>query len=161
MLSDAARKIGKNSESNKDSLKLLAYSTYLKQLERTENGDPAKRDSTLRIDCCQLNRRSDRETGQNKRRSGRLGQETLRDPRGIYFIDLSEQDHAQVSSGKLAFMFSGQGSQHVDMLKDMTMAFSDVRQTFERANSVLKDSFAGSLSSYNISATDIYRVRKS
>ncbi|MES1258548.1 MAG: SDR family NAD(P)-dependent oxidoreductase, partial [Acidobacteriota bacterium] len=55
----------------------------------------------------------------------------LRDPRGIYYSPRAVQE------GKIAFLFPGQGSQRVNMLLDLAMAFPCVRKTFEEADQAL------------------------
>jgi acyl transferase domain-containing protein/NAD(P)H-dependent flavin oxidoreductase YrpB (nitropropane dioxygenase family) len=67
----------------------------------------------------------------------------ISDPRGIYF---SEQPLAKV--GKVAVVFPGQGSHYVNMMRDLALHFSSVRQTFERANRILSRRLAEPLSAY-------------
>ncbi len=67
----------------------------------------------------------------------------LRDPRGIYF---DEQQLAR--EGKVAFLFPGQGSQYVDMLRDLAVLFPEVHAAMEQANASLRERFPESLSSY-------------
>ncbi|MDB5306283.1 MAG: Phenolphthiocerol synthesis polyketide synthase type Pks15/1 [Gemmataceae bacterium] len=54
------------------------------------------------------------------------------DPRGIYFAAAP----ANVS-GKVAFLFPGQGSQYPDMLAQVAMAFPEVRKVLDRAERTL------------------------
>ncbi|MFH0340929.1 MAG: SDR family NAD(P)-dependent oxidoreductase [Chromatiales bacterium] len=72
--------------------------------------------------------------------TGRTG---IEDPRGIYY---SEEPMA--SSGKIAFLFPGQGSQYPNMLRDLAIHFREVRERFEVADHVLRGSFAQPLSSF-------------
>lgn len=65
------------------------------------------------------------------------------DPRGIYFSERPAAD-----KGNVAFLFPGQGSQSVDMLRDLAIAFTEVREQFERANHVLKGTLPKPLSAY-------------
>ncbi|MBP3957468.1 acyltransferase domain-containing protein [Gemmata sp. G18] len=58
--------------------------------------------------------------------------ETHADPRGIYFAAKS------ASAGKVAFLFPGQGSQYPDMLAQVAMAFSEVRDVLDRAEAALE-----------------------
>ncbi len=57
----------------------------------------------------------------------------MQDPRGIYFSP------AAALPGQIALLFPGQGSQRVDMLADLALAFPNVRQTFEAADRALAD----------------------
>jgi acyl transferase domain-containing protein len=52
------------------------------------------------------------------------------DPRGIYFA-------VKPQSQKVAFLFPGQGSQYPDMLAQVAMAFSEVRDVLDRAEATL------------------------
>lgn len=70
-------------------------------------------------------------------------QQSIKDPRGIYF-----QTIAPNSSGKVAFLFPGQGSQYPGMLSDLAVRFTEVRQTLTRANELLKEDLPKSLSEY-------------
>jgi acyl transferase domain-containing protein/NAD(P)H-dependent flavin oxidoreductase YrpB (nitropropane dioxygenase family)/NAD(P)-dependent dehydrogenase (short-subunit alcohol dehydrogenase family) len=67
----------------------------------------------------------------------------IADPIGVYFTD---QPMAQ--EGQVAFIFPGQGSQYPNMLRDLALAFPEVREAFERADRVLMDRFPRPLSSY-------------
>ena len=48
----------------------------------------------------------------------------------------------------VAFLFPGQGSQEVDMLRDLAVAFPQVRACFDRADAVLADAFDRPLSRF-------------
>ncbi|GIJ25223.1 hypothetical protein Vqi01_03850 [Micromonospora qiuiae] len=52
---------------------------------------------------------------------------------GLHFV----ADGGQLSGGRLAFLFPGQGSQYVDMGRDIALLFPDVRESFERADRLL------------------------
>ena len=65
------------------------------------------------------------------------------DPRGVY---CTEQPMAQ--EGKVAFLFPGQGSQQLNMLKDLALQFPTIRVNLEQANVALQDVLDRPLSSY-------------
>ncbi|HEU4759321.1 MAG TPA: SDR family NAD(P)-dependent oxidoreductase [Dehalococcoidia bacterium] len=65
------------------------------------------------------------------------------DPRGIYFAA-----EPLAATGKTAFLFPGQGSQYVDMLKDLATQFPEVRADFQRADAALKERLPRPLSSF-------------
>src|SRR5262249_38706882 len=51
-------------------------------------------------------------------------------------------------TGKLAFVFPGQGSQHLNMLGDLTLQFPEMLQVFEKANASLAAAFSKPLSHF-------------
>ncbi|MCH8108781.1 MAG: SDR family NAD(P)-dependent oxidoreductase, partial [Chloroflexi bacterium] len=65
------------------------------------------------------------------------------DPRGIYF-----NEKQMGREGKIAFVFPGQGSQYVDMMRELAGQFDEVRECFERADSVLSGLMPKSVSGY-------------
>jgi acyl transferase domain-containing protein/NAD(P)H-dependent flavin oxidoreductase YrpB (nitropropane dioxygenase family) len=65
------------------------------------------------------------------------------EPQGIYYADQPLAHGAQI-----AFLFPGQGSQYPNMLRDLAIHFSEVRETFERADRVLVQQFPRPLSDY-------------
>ncbi|HZX48069.1 MAG TPA: SDR family NAD(P)-dependent oxidoreductase [Nitrospirota bacterium] len=73
----------------------------------------------------------------------RTAQARIQDPRGIYYTE-----EPIALSGKVAFLFPGQGSQYPDMLRDLTMNFPEVRERFEHADRTLSNRFPSSLSAY-------------
>jgi acyl transferase domain-containing protein/NAD(P)H-dependent flavin oxidoreductase YrpB (nitropropane dioxygenase family)/NADP-dependent 3-hydroxy acid dehydrogenase YdfG/acyl carrier protein len=71
------------------------------------------------------------------------GVAAIDDPRGIYF---SAAPLAR--EGTVAFLFPGQGSQSPDMLRDVAIAFDEVRRCFEVASRQLADRFPRPLGTY-------------
>ena len=64
-------------------------------------------------------------------------------PDGVHFAE------APLSGPEgVAFLFPGQGSQEVDMLRDLAVAFPQVRACFDRADAVLAGAFDQPLSRY-------------
>ncbi len=58
----------------------------------------------------------------------------INDPRGIYWTP-----DPLAGRGRVAFLFPGQGSQHVDMLADLAVRFPGVHDLFARATRLLRD----------------------
>ncbi len=69
--------------------------------------------------------------------------ESVRDPRGIFFSAKPVK-----AEGKMAFLFPGQGSQRPDMLRDLTVLFPELRDTFAAADRALADRLDRPLSRY-------------
>jgi acyl transferase domain-containing protein/acyl carrier protein/NAD(P)-dependent dehydrogenase (short-subunit alcohol dehydrogenase family) len=63
------------------------------------------------------------------------------DPTGVFF-------EPEPVGGKVAFVFPGQGSQRVDMLKDLAVFFHEVRETFATADRALESRLPRRLSQY-------------
>jgi acyl transferase domain-containing protein/NAD(P)H-dependent flavin oxidoreductase YrpB (nitropropane dioxygenase family)/NAD(P)-dependent dehydrogenase (short-subunit alcohol dehydrogenase family) len=65
------------------------------------------------------------------------------DPAGIY---LSER--SQAATGKVAFLFPGQGTQYINMLADLAMQFPEIRVWFEHSDQLLADQFLRPMTAY-------------
>jgi malonyl CoA-acyl carrier protein transacylase len=65
----------------------------------------------------------------------------LNDPQGIYLA-------FGPASGKVAFLFPGQGSQKTGMLRDLALYFPEFRSSLEQAEQVLAGRFPRKLSAY-------------
>jgi acyl transferase domain-containing protein/NAD(P)H-dependent flavin oxidoreductase YrpB (nitropropane dioxygenase family)/NADP-dependent 3-hydroxy acid dehydrogenase YdfG len=61
-------------------------------------------------------------------------------------IHLSREPYAP--AGKVAFLFPGQGSQYVGMLRDLAILYPEARETFERADRALADRLPQPLSRF-------------
>ncbi len=68
---------------------------------------------------------------------------SVQDPRGIY---LNLQPFT--AEGQIAYLFPGQGSQYVGMLRDLAIQFSEVRERFEMADRILRNELPMPLSTY-------------
>ena len=62
----------------------------------------------------------------------RGGSPSVADPRGVYFAERPE-----FSGQKVAFIFPGQGSQTVGMLRDLAIHFEDVRHAYEEFDAAI------------------------
>ncbi|MGA1872031.1 MAG: SDR family NAD(P)-dependent oxidoreductase [Thermoplasmatota archaeon] len=63
--------------------------------------------------------------------------------KGIFVGDRERMDH-----GKVCFMFPGQGSQYINMFRELRNKFKMVRETFDEADSVMEDLIPEPLSTY-------------
>ena len=68
---------------------------------------------------------------------------SFRDPRGVFF-----NESEALAPGAVAFLFPGQGSQQINMLRDLSLCFAEVRETFERGDKTLADKFEQKLSRF-------------
>ncbi len=67
----------------------------------------------------------------------------LADPSGVYF-----GGDLRVKNGKVALLFPGQGSQSVNMLRDLAIAMPGIRGVFEEADQALGNTLGQALSSF-------------
>lgn len=68
---------------------------------------------------------------------------SISDARGVFFAD-----EPLARTGQIAFLLPGQGSQYLDMLRDLAVYFPEVRDQFELADRVLRDRLPQPLSTY-------------
>ena len=62
---------------------------------------------------------------------------------GVYYTD-----RPLCPEGKVVFLLPGQGAQYPDMLKDLSLFFSEIRESIERADRYLAGAFPKAISSY-------------
>jgi acyl transferase domain-containing protein/NAD(P)H-dependent flavin oxidoreductase YrpB (nitropropane dioxygenase family) len=72
----------------------------------------------------------------------RSGKTHLSDGRGVYLSDEREP------TGKVAFLFPGQGSQYPDMFRELSVCFPEMRHALELADRATSGQFARPLSTY-------------
>ncbi|MBI1353692.1 MAG: SDR family NAD(P)-dependent oxidoreductase [Acidobacteria bacterium] len=70
------------------------------------------------------------------------GSAAIQNPRGLWYSARSR------SQGEVAFLFPGQGSQRVGMLRDLSLALPVVRETLERADKALEGRLPKTLSRF-------------
>ncbi|WP_029651496.1 type I polyketide synthase [Methylocystis sp. SB2] len=72
------------------------------------------------------------------------GKATLSAPSGIYYRNLQHR----ADSGAVCFLFPGQGSQQINMLRDLVLARPSAYALFEKADAMLKGALPKPLSQY-------------
>ena len=58
--------------------------------------------------------------------------------RGIFIENNLDEDTKHIANGKIAFVFTGQGSQYLDMGKELAEKFPIVQQTFDEVDNLMK-----------------------
>jgi acyl transferase domain-containing protein/NAD(P)H-dependent flavin oxidoreductase YrpB (nitropropane dioxygenase family) len=76
------------------------------------------------------------------RQALKSGKTRIAETRGVYLSELRE------STGKIAFLFPGQGSQYPNMHRDLSVCFPDVRHSLEVADRATSGQYARRLSSF-------------
>jgi acyl transferase domain-containing protein len=154
-LAETAKKWSKAADYDQhDALRLVSYNNYLKQLERAADSHDSQSTSrvgeplSLAIVAATLDDLLEKLEKSKQDLQDESGKTELKDPRGIYFTDLADETKAKTAQGKVAFLFSGQGSQHVDMMRDVAMQFKEVRDSLEASNSVLRTKLDKPLTNY-------------
>ena len=132
-------------------LRELAQANHIKQTER--HADPNIRELSLAIVAASI---EDLQDKISRAKSDLLdnNRTEIKDPRGIYFVDLEIEK--EVADGKIAFLFPGQGSQQVDMLRELATQFPEIRKTFEQASKVLAGQFDKPLNAISFPTAGIY-----
>lgn len=131
------RPCGPAGDANRVSLAELAYRTFIKNQASSQRGNFVLSIVATSLDDLQT------KLEQAKSVVADSGKDSMRDPRGVYF-SAAERD----CQPKVAFLFPGQGSQQVNMLRDLSLVFKDIRETFERADKHLCDRLTRRLSDY-------------
>jgi malonyl CoA-acyl carrier protein transacylase len=151
-LSESIKRVSQEEKESRYGLACLAHACYLKSVEwhsqRVRSKEESEIEPSTNLDQClsivassfsDLEEKLSRAKGELLDRN----KSEIKDPRGIYFSLLDKP-----RSGKIAFVFPGQGSQQVNMLGQLAMQFPEVTQTFESVNQILAGSFAKPLTQY-------------
>ncbi|MEA3337592.1 MAG: SDR family NAD(P)-dependent oxidoreductase [Chloroflexota bacterium] len=127
-------------DGNEPPLRNLAYTLYRKARDFGQNS-ALEVPLTLAIVASSLG--DLRQKLQGARRELEAGSELIDNPQGIYFAR-----KPLGISGKVAFLYPGQGSQYPNMLADLVMQFPQLGEPFEIANGVLADHLPKPLSEF-------------
>lgn len=149
--SDSLKRYSQEERESASLLSSLAYLNYLKSVDLPGTRSTAKReglqDSGSSTDQCLAivaDSLVDLETKLSHTKGDLLAsKEQIKDPRGIYF-----KRRTAPYTGKVAFVFPGQGSQQINMLRDLGLQFHEVIEIFEEANSSLTSVLPKALSEY-------------
>ncbi len=125
----------KATSANQRKLLELAFKTYLKQRESSASSFTL---SIVASDLADLLEKIGKARDQLARSS-----ENFSLPGGISFLKRSTS-----GTDKIAFLFPGQGSQRVEMLKDLALFFPQIMATLERADRYITGKLERPLSSY-------------
>ncbi|MBY0550856.1 MAG: SDR family NAD(P)-dependent oxidoreductase [Candidatus Obscuribacterales bacterium] len=128
---------GPVADANRVSLAELAYRTFIKNQASSQKGQIVV--SIVATSLADLQAKLE----QVRAVVADSGKDSMKDPRGVYFSATERE-----SRPKVAFLFPGQGSQQINMLRDLSLVFKDVRETFEKADHNLSDRLTRRLSDY-------------
>lgn len=147
-VSESVKRLSPAERESRQALAVLAHASYLKAVEWQSQRTQLKGLSDGEVEQCLAivaSSPDDLEDKLNRAKGDLLDSQKnqIKDPRGIYF---SLREKAR--TGKIAFVFPGQGSQQVNMLLDLALQFGEVKRTFEAANAVLAGKLDKPLSQY-------------
>ena len=117
-------------------LSLLAYNTYLRYADRSANQEPCLAIVATSFEDL-------KEKISRAKTSLKEGAPEFKDPRGIYYSEQPADPKA-----KIALLFPGQGSQQVNMARDLAVHFPEARKSLEQAEGFLQGRFDRPLRSY-------------
>lgn len=137
LLQDAMGK-QQSDEDQSGALSRLAYQWHVRNIDQVRLAE-------TRVLAVVANSLSDlQEKLQRAAQSISSGEKEVKDPRGLYYA----APDVQAGDRKIACLFPGQGSQQVNMLRDLSLYFPQVRKDLEQADKILRPYFANGISSY-------------